>query len=135
MHKAGFEVLVEKGAGTAANYSDSEYTDAGASIGSRKEVMSCDIVISIRLPDTSELSKGQIVACVADPFRHPDKVQACIDGGITLMSMDMIPRRLSRAQSMDKFQPRQPSRLQSSFTRCSTGTKRYSNDDYICWNS
>ena len=101
LHKAGFEVLVEKGAGTAANYSDSEYTDAGASIGSRKEVMSCDIVISIRLPDTSELSKGQIVACVADPFRHPDKVQACIDGGITLMSMDMIPRRLSRAQSMD----------------------------------
>ena len=37
LHKAGFEVLVEKGAGTAANYSDSEYTDAGASIGSRKK--------------------------------------------------------------------------------------------------
>ena len=33
--------------------------------------------------------------------RHPEKVKACIDGGITLMSMDMIPRRLSRAQSMD----------------------------------
>ena len=63
--------------------------------------MACDIVISIRLPETSELSKGQIIACVADPFRHPAKVQACIDGGVTLMSMDMIPRRLSRAQSMD----------------------------------
>ena len=63
--------------------------------------MECDIIISIRLPDLSELSKGQIVACVADPFRHPDKVKACNDEGITLMSMDMIPRRLSRAQSMD----------------------------------
>ena len=101
LQKAGFEVVVEKGAGVAANYSDSEYTEAGASIGDRKDVMSCEIVISIRMPDASELSKGQIVACVADPFRHPEKVQACIDGGITLMSMDMIPRRLSRAQSMD----------------------------------
>ena len=73
LQKAGFEVIVEKGAGTAANYSDSDYTDAGASLGGRKDVMACEIVISIRLPDTSELSKGQIVACVADPFRHPEK--------------------------------------------------------------
>ena len=57
--------------------------------------MSCDILISIRLPDIDELSKGQIVACVADPFQAPRKIQECIDGGITLMSMDMIPRRLS----------------------------------------
>ena len=101
LQKAGFEVVVEKGAGNAANYSDSEYTEAGATIGERNDVMACEIVISIRMPDAGELSKGQIIACVADPFRHPEKVQACIDGGITLMSMDMIPRRLSRAQSMD----------------------------------
>ena len=99
--KAGFEVVVENGAGIAANYSDKEYTDLGATIANRTVVMECDIIISIRLPDLSELSKGQIVACVADPFRHPDKVKACNDEGITLMSMDMIPRRLSRAQSMD----------------------------------
>ena len=99
--KAGFEVVVENGAGIAANYSDKEYTDSGATIANRKVVMECDIIISIRLPDLSELSKGQIVACVADPFRHPDKVKACNDEGITLMSMDMIPRRPSRAQSMD----------------------------------
>ena len=99
--KAGFEVVIEKGAGIAANYSDVEYTEAGATVGEREEVMSSEIVISIRMPDAGELSKGQIIACVADPFRHPEKVQACIDGGITLMSMDMIPRRLSRAQSMD----------------------------------
>ena len=99
--KFGFEVVVEKGAGKAANYSDSEYTDAGASLGDNAEVMACPVIISIRMPDASKLSKGQIVACVADPFRHPEKVQSCIDGGITLLSMDMIPRRLSRAQSMD----------------------------------
>ena len=99
--KSGFEVVVQKGAGSNANHSDLEYTGAGATIGNRDDVLSCEILISIRIPDISELSKGQIVACVADPFRHPEKVQACIDGGITLLSMDMIPRRLSRAQSMD----------------------------------
>ena len=36
LSKAGFEVIVESGAGLSANYSDSEYTDAGASIGSLK---------------------------------------------------------------------------------------------------
>ena len=101
LHKAGFEVMIESGAGIAANYSDVEYSDAGATVSNRSDVMACEIVISIRLPDISELSKGQIVACVADPFRHPDKIKECIDKGITLMSMDMIPRRLSRAQSMD----------------------------------
>ena len=36
LQKAGFEVVIEKGAGIAANYSDSEYTEAGASIGGSK---------------------------------------------------------------------------------------------------
>ena len=101
LQKFGFELVVEKGAGQDANYSDSEYTESGATIGNRSDVMSCEIIISIRMPNTDELSSGQILACVADPFRHPEKVKACIDGGVTLMSMDMIPRRLSRAQSMD----------------------------------
>ena len=72
--KSGFEVVVQKGAGSSANHSDSEYADAGATIGSREEVLSCEILISIRIPEASELSKGQIVACVADPFRHPETV-------------------------------------------------------------
>ena len=99
--KAGFEIIVETGAGISANHSDEEYRAAGAEIAGHSEVMKCDIIISIRMVDTGEMTKGQIIACVADPFRHPEKVQKCIDGGITLLSMDMIPRRLSRAQSMD----------------------------------
>lgn len=99
--KSGFEVVVERGAGNSANHSDQEYTDAGATIADHETVMKCEIIISIRMVDVAELSEGQIVACVADPFRHPEKVQSCIDNKITLLSMDMIPRRLSRAQSMD----------------------------------
>ena len=59
LQKAGFEVIVEKGAGTAANYSDSEYTDAGASVGSRKDVMACDIVIQFAFLRHRNYPKGK----------------------------------------------------------------------------
>ncbi len=101
LKKAGFEVVIESGSGVLSNYLDNEYADAGAEVSTRENALSCPIIISIGLPDISSLNKGQIVACVSDPFRHPDKVKQCLDGGITLLSMDMIPRRLSRAQSMD----------------------------------
>jgi len=101
LKKAGFEVVVETGAGVLSNYLDEEYAKAGAEVSSREQVLSCPIIIGIGLPDVSTLNKGQIVACVSDPFRHPQKIKQCIEGGITLLSMDMIPRRLSRAQSMD----------------------------------
>ena len=99
--KAGFESVIESGAGIAANHLDAEYVERGATVGSRSDALSAPLIISIHLPDVSELHSGQVVACVADPFRNPEKVQACLDAGITLLSMDMIPRRLSRAQSMD----------------------------------
>tara|TARA_B100000459_G_C8597724_1_gene210536 strand:+ start:2554 stop:3714 length:1161 start_codon:yes stop_codon:yes gene_type:complete len=99
--KAGFEVIVESGAGIASNYLDSDYEQAGAKLGTREQAMACDTIISIRFPGIEGASKGSKIACVADPFRHPEHVTSCIENGITLLSMDMIPRRLSRAQSMD----------------------------------
>ena len=99
--KAGFEIVIESGAGIAANHLDADYAESGATVGSRSDVLGAPLLISIHLPDVAGLHSGQVVACVADPFRNPEKVQACLDAGITLLSMDMIPRRLSRAQSMD----------------------------------
>jgi NAD(P) transhydrogenase subunit alpha len=99
--KAGFETVIESGAGIAANHLDAEYADSGATVGSRSDALGAPLLISIHLPDVADLHSGQVVACVADPFRNPEKVQECLDAGITLLSMDMIPRRLSRAQSMD----------------------------------
>lgn len=101
LKKSGFEVLVEKGAGESANYLDSDYIDAGASIVSRDEILACENIICIRFPGTSGMKEGTNLACVSDPFRTPENVQECIDAKINLLSMDMIPRRLSRAQSMD----------------------------------
>ena len=101
LSKLGFEVIIESGAGQNAHHSDSEYESKGASIGTREDAMGCNLLICIGAPDFSSLSEGQIVACVSDPFRHPDRIRQAMDAKVTLMSMDMIPRRLSRAQSMD----------------------------------
>ena len=99
--KAGFEVLIEKGAGVLANYNDSDYEAAGAILADRETVMSCPNIIAINFPGVEGISEGTNLVCVADPFRNPENVKECMEGNITLMSMDMIPRRLSRAQSMD----------------------------------
>jgi len=101
LSKAGFEVLIESGAGVAANYADAEYEAAGATVVSRNEALACENIVCIRFPGVEGISKGTNLACVSDPFRRPEDVKACLDNGITLLSMDMIPRRLSRAQSMD----------------------------------
>ncbi len=101
LSRAGFEVFIESGAGLAANYNDGDYEAAGAKIVSREEALACENIVAIQFPGVDGISEGTNLACVSDPFRHPEYVKACMDAKITLLSMDMIPRRLSRAQSMD----------------------------------
>jgi NAD(P) transhydrogenase subunit alpha len=101
LSRAGFEVFIESGAGLAANYNDGDYEAAGAKIVSRDEALACENIVAIQFPGVDGISEGTNLACVSDPFRHPEYVKACMDAKITLLSMDMIPRRLSRAQSMD----------------------------------
>ncbi|MCA9489412.1 MAG: NAD(P)(+) transhydrogenase (Re/Si-specific) subunit alpha, partial [Myxococcales bacterium] len=99
--KAGFEVLVEAGAGLASHFPDEAYTEAGATVVGADEVRKAQVVASIEPLDPSSLPKGTIAVCVSDPFRNKDLLRAYVEQGHTLLSMDMIPRRLSRAQSMD----------------------------------
>ncbi|MBJ28679.1 MAG: NAD(P)(+) transhydrogenase (Re/Si-specific) subunit alpha [Euryarchaeota archaeon] len=99
--KMGFDVVVEQGAGLKSHYMDEDYVEFGAILSDTSEVLSCDIIVSISMPDISKCKFGQLVVCVADPFRNPNRVNLANEIGITLISMDMIPRRLSRAQSMD----------------------------------
>ena len=101
LNKLGFQVVVESGAGTASHNSDEDYEAAGSTFSTREDAMSCDVIVSISMPDISNIKPGQILVCVADPFRNPKSVMKCAESGITLISMDMIPRRLSRAQAMD----------------------------------
>jgi alanine dehydrogenase len=52
----GHEILVEKGAGKAASYSDEDYRVAGALVlDDRKEIFDCDIVLRVSPFDESEI--------------------------------------------------------------------------------
>ena len=101
LNKLGFELTVESGAGEISHYSDNEYQSIGFTVSDKTSVLESDIVVSISMPDLSNAREGQIFVCVSDPFRNPSMVKQAIEKKITLISMDMIPRRLSRAQAMD----------------------------------
>ena len=99
--KLGFDVVIEKNAGEKSGYSDSEYEEKGAKISDLKDVMSSELVASVNIPDFKLMKKGQMLACMADPFRNLTETKKIIDAGITLLSLEVIPRRLSKGQSMD----------------------------------
>lgn len=101
LRKLGFEVLVSRGAGEASGYSDELYAGAGARIVDDDDALGADLVVSIEVPDVSKMTRGQMLTCVADPFREPERARAIIEKGITLLSLESIPRRLSKGQSMD----------------------------------
>lgn len=101
LNKLGFEIAVESGAGEISHYSDNEYQTAGFTVSDKTSVLESDIVVSISMPDISNAKEGQIFVCVSDPFRNPSMIKQAVEKKITLISMDMIPRRLSRAQAMD----------------------------------
>ena len=99
--KLGFDIVIEKGAGEKSGYLDSEYEEKGGKISDLNGVMKSDLVVSIDVPDFSTMKKGQMLACMSDPFRHINQTKKIIDSGITLLSLEVIPRRLSKGQSMD----------------------------------
>ena len=99
--KLGFEVVIEKGAGEKSGYSDAEYEEKGAKTKALDEVMKCELIASIDVPNFENMKKGQMLACVADPFRNLEQTKQIINSGITLLSLEVIPRRLSKGQSMD----------------------------------
>ena len=109
--RAGPEVLIESGAGVAAGFLDEEYTAKGATIGaSRAEVFDkADVVVMVRPPganpdagqaDLEAMGTGQVVIGMCDPLTAHDANRAAAAKGITLFSMEMMPR-ITRAQSMD----------------------------------
>jgi NAD(P) transhydrogenase subunit alpha len=99
--KAGLQVTVESGAGVSAGFTDAAYAAQGATLGSRSEALSADIVLQVRaMPPANGLGKGQVVIGFADPLGAPEAVRDVASTGVSLLSMELMPR-ITRAQSMD----------------------------------
>jgi proton-translocating NAD(P)+ transhydrogenase subunit alpha len=102
---AGLDVLVESGAGDSAWFSDSAYADAGATIVTRKELLSdADILVTVSRPDeqtVAGLKSGQTVLGMLNPLTDPAFAANLARRGVTAISLDGLPRTLPKAQPMD----------------------------------
>ena len=101
LKKAGFDVVIEGGAGKSAGFPDAAYADKGAQIStSRAEVFAADIILQVRVGDLPQMRQGQIVIGMADPLGVPDVARQLASRGVTAFALELIPR-ITRAQSMD----------------------------------
>ena len=101
--KAGLEVVIESGAGVASEYSDKQFTDAGAQINSGDVLANSDVVLSVQPLTPAQiksLKKGAITISFLSPMTATDSIDAAVSAGVTALSLEMVPR-ISRAQSMD----------------------------------
>lgn len=100
--RAGHRVLIEKGAGVAASYPDSQYTEAGAQIVNGIDLATIDVLAHVTpLPATAieRMRQGAVTIGLAGPY-DGKRVAALSAAGVTAMSFERLPRT-SRAQSMD----------------------------------
>jgi NAD(P) transhydrogenase subunit alpha len=97
---AGFEVVVEPGAGEAASFPDAAYAEAGAALGSPWDA---DAVVKVRKPDDTELARlrdGQVLVGFLEPLSDPQGLARLAERGVVAFAMESVPR-ITRAQSMD----------------------------------
>ena len=108
--KAGFEVLVQAGAGNEAGYPDAAYTEKGARIApERAAVFAADIVVQVLCYGSNDITgeadlpllrRGQVLIGFLRPFGSRDVIQQIAKTGVTSFSVELVPRT-TRAQSMD----------------------------------
>ncbi len=110
LKKWNVDVCVEINAGVTAFANDEKYTEAGATVRSRNEVLqSSDLIVSINIPQQSEIVNlkparpaggSKIILGVYQPLFNAGLMKELAEKGLTVFSMDMLPRT-TRAQSMD----------------------------------
>jgi NAD(P) transhydrogenase subunit alpha len=104
LRAVGLEVAVESGAGAAGWFPDEAYSAAGATLVPRRELASADIVVAVGRPDEDVLSRlhsGQVVVGMLRTLVDPGYARRLARLGLTAVSLDGLPRTLSRAQEMD----------------------------------
>lgn len=111
LQKYGFEVLIETGAGNAANFCDDAYEQADCRIIFDPETLwaEADLILKVRAPDhhsdlnkheTELLREGGTLISFIWAAQNPELVQKLADRKATVIAMDAVPR-ISRAQKLD----------------------------------
>ena len=109
--KAGFEVLVEAGAGLESGYPDALYQEKGAKILTERAavISGADVVVQVLCYGSNDktgeadlplLRSGQILIGFLRPLGSREVLEAVASTGVTSFAVELIPRT-TRAQSMD----------------------------------
>jgi H+-translocating NAD(P) transhydrogenase subunit alpha len=99
---AGLDVLVETGAGSGAWFPDERYEQAGATIvETAKLYADADVLLAVGRPNTEQVRAGQVVVGLLQPLLNPALMAELAQRGVTAVSLDGLPRTLTRAQGMD----------------------------------
>ncbi|MCR9154213.1 MAG: alanine dehydrogenase [Croceimicrobium sp.] len=91
----GHELIVEADAGQDANYSDTDYSEAGAKIVySAKEVFEADMIIKVEPPSEKEIEymkKGQtLISALQLKTRSKEYFKSLMKKGVTALSFENI---------------------------------------------
>lgn len=103
--KAGFQAVVQKGAGLNSYYSDEQYVSAGAVMIDEANDLygKADVILKVNAPlpeEIAQMKEGAVLISFMWAATNPELVEACVKQKISAFSMDAIPR-ISRAQKMD----------------------------------
>ena len=96
----GWDVVVQRGAGQRAHFTDEAYTAVGATIA---DAPSGEVNLRVNPPNAEEaaaLPEGSLHLSFLSPLLALDIVKILDDRRITVVSFDLVPR-ISRAQYMD----------------------------------
>jgi NAD(P) transhydrogenase subunit alpha len=98
---AGFEVLVQRGAGEAASFPDAAYEEAGARLVD--DWADSEAVVKVQKPSDEEagrLRDGQVLIGFLQPLTDAEGIERLAQRGVIAFAMESIPR-ITRAQAMD----------------------------------
>jgi proton-translocating NAD(P)+ transhydrogenase subunit alpha len=98
---AGFEVVVERGAGSAASFPDEAYEEAGVMLAD--DVWDAEGVVKVRKPSAEEVQRlrsGQVLIGFLEPLTDAGGIERLAERGVHAFAMESIPR-ITRAQPMD----------------------------------
>jgi len=98
----GLGTVVQEGAGAAAWFPDAEYAGAGATVLPGQAVYErADVVVCVHPPEGAPLRAGQLLLGLLQPLLQPALARRLAEAKVSAVSLDGLPRTLSRAQSMD----------------------------------
>ncbi|HEX8830632.1 MAG TPA: hypothetical protein VF705_05665, partial [Longimicrobium sp.] len=98
---AGFEVVVEDGAGLGAFHDDDAYRAAGARIGDRAQALGARVVACVAPPEDLHLLRPEAALVgMLRPLDDLEGMRRIARTGVTAIALEMVPR-ITRAQKMD----------------------------------